>query len=183
MAIEVTKILTTSKGGDSSGVTLAAFANNTRTQASYSPAAQGVAAMTSDLDVVLTIPTGATKTFLTWDIMGDVDANANGRTGFVVYKDEDGGGFTLLPNSRDGSSNYYSVITTYVNDPNFTTTPSTTSVSIIDESPTVGTVTTYRIYVANTSAGTAGTYYLNKAVSAVGSESESGLSTCMGMCT
>ena len=169
------KLINPCNGGGSSPI-LAVFAGSSRTQAVYSPSTSSQVAVTSDLDITLTIPSGCTSVPMKWIVSGDVNANGNGRTGFVVYRDVDGGGFTLMPNARDGSANFYSVISTYTNE-NSTTTPVPTAVGIVDESPPAsGSVCTYRLYVACTSSTIAGSFYLNKAVAAVGSEIESCLS-------
>lgn len=132
----------------------------TRTQATYSAAAQGVVAMTSDLDLSITVPAGTSNIKLDWEIYGE-DSNANAH-GFVVYKDVDGGGYSLLPESRDGSSSYWSVITRCTWDGEYLSTANTTPVSVIDTSPDEGSVVTYRLYIASIRASGTGTYYLNR---------------------
>ena len=174
------KLINPCNSGGGSSPVLAIVVGDTRTQAQYQPAAQGVVAFSSDFDIVQTIPAGCTKAHLQWDIMCEAEI-ANGSTGFVVYKDEDGGGFTLMPNARDGSANYYSVITCPNYDNQFGITPSTSTVSITDESPTVGAVTTYRVYACSTAAAAAGNVYVNKAGNTVGSGVESGLTAFKGL--
>jgi len=167
-------------GGGGSSPILAVNAGNTRTQAQYLPVAQGVVAMSSDLDIVLTPPVGTTEAHLTWDITGETDAQ--GGTGFVVYRDVAGGGYTLLPNSRGGSANYWECITTPVHEADVSTTPSQITISIIDESPTVGSVNTYRLYCVSTRSVTAGYYWWNRAVLTPADAAEACLSTFMGVC-
>ena len=135
--------------------------------------------MTSDLDIVLTPPTGTTKSFLTWAMSGEV--NANGSTGFLVYRDVDGGGFTILPNCKTGTD-YWEVITTPSHGGTYSTTPQQVTVSIIDESPEVASVNTYRLYVASTAAALAGYWYLNRSITAPASSNEAMLTTFKGEC-
>lgn len=148
-------------GSSSSPILAIATTGNVRTQASYAPAAQGVSAMTSDLDLVITAPTGTTKVKLDWKIYGQ----NNGVMGFVVYKSISGGAYSLLAMSRDGSANYWSVITGTVEAPAQATT---TSISVIDTSPSVGSSVTYRLYVAEVRNDGAGDFYLNRYRSSTG---------------
>lgn len=171
-------------GGSTTGTSpiKAIYASSTRTMADYAPAAQGVVAMTSDLDITLTIPSGCTKANLRWDLSGEATDTTSG-IGFVVYRSVDGGAYAILPNSRDGSSNYYSVICAATLDAQATVSPSTIPVAINDDSPpAAGSVVIYRIYCANTSAASAESFYLNRARNAPASSTESCLTTCVGMC-
>lgn len=177
MTSVISPVINDSSSSGGSSPILAAYADNTRTQATYSPAGQAVVAMTSDLDVVMTVPTGATKGVIEWDIFGET---SSGNIGFIAYRDVDGGGFVKMPNSSDG--NYYSVINTPTFDSNSGTTASNTHVRILDESLTaVGSVCTYRIYIQNTHTSSAASFELNEVINASGSTAEDGLSSCEGV--
>jgi len=160
----------------------AIYSGSTRTMADYAPAAQGVVAMTSDLDITLTIPSGCTKVNTRWDLSGEATDNA-AAIGFVVYRSVNGGAYAILPNSRDGSSNYYSVICAAPLDLQAGVSPSTFPVVINDDSPPAsGSTVIYRLYCANTSAGTAESFYSNRARTAPASAIETCLTTFVGMC-
>jgi hypothetical protein len=130
----------------------------TRTQATYQPTAQSVVAMTSELDLSVTVPQGTAKIGLTWEIMGECEE----AIGYVVYKDVDGGGYNLVAASRDGSANYWSVITVPTNDVSNNGTANTSSVSLIDTSPDTGSVVTYRLYLAEVRNDGAVDFMLNR---------------------
>jgi len=132
----------------------------TRTQAIYSAAAQGVVAMSSELDLSVTVPSGTSKIGLNWNVYGEEASGA--AHGFIVYKDIDGGGYNLLAASRDGSANYWSITARPSYDTDYTTTANNTVVSIYDTSPDVGSVVTYRLYLASIRSATATNFYWNR---------------------
>jgi len=157
-----------SGGGSSSSSPILAIATcQTRTQASYTAPNASVIAMTSDLDLVFAdIPVGTSKVKLDW-VVNVEDSNATS-SAFVVYKSVNGGAFALLTESRDGSANFYSVITRPW-DGEYTATPQVSAVSVIDNNPDIGDAVTYRLYVANIrNDGSTGLLYLNRSTASAG---------------
>lgn len=144
----------------------------TRTQASYflTNVEDTYVAMTSELDLQVTIPSGASKNLLSWDVYGEQQVQVT--TSFVVYRKVDAGAFTVLPASQNGTNDYWSCIARPVVTQTSGYAPVTTTISIQDLNlPAVGSVVTYRLYLGNPRGiDASGTFYLNRCISSAGAK-------------
>ena len=152
---------------------------NIRTQAYYNfPfVAPYDIAMSSELDLSITIPSGATKNLLRWDIYGEqVNSSC---VGFILYRNVDGGAFTKVAASQNATADYWSGITRPYATLSYGYASGTTSISLEDETlPSEGSVVTYRIYANNIRNDAGGGFYLNRPASSAGASLYMAGSSC-----